>query len=164
VVCTGNICRSPVAERFLQHHLEALGSDVVVQSAGLHPGGRTDADVVKLLRRRGFRARRHRGAKLTPELLAAADLVVGMASEHTKGVTHLAPETLPRVFTLKELIRRSETVGGPRREESLDDWVARLHAGRTLSGLRSFSPRDDISDPIGGSMASTRPWPTTSRI
>ncbi len=72
-----------------------------------------------------------------------------MATEHVEAVVAMAPETWPRVFTLKELIRRSNAVGGRRSKETVDDWLARLHSGRVLGDSRHFSPQDDIPDPIG---------------
>lgn len=154
LVCTANICRSPVAEAFLRHRLAALGSDVVVHAAGLHSGGRrADPVVVKMLRRRGLRLRGRRSTTLTEQLLSSADLVLGMAVEHVQAVVLMAPEKWPRVFTLKELIRRSDAMGGRRPEETMDDWLARLHSGRNLGELGAFSPQNDISDPLGRSPA-----------
>lgn len=154
LVCTGNVRRSPIAETFLRHRLAELGSDVVLHSAGLRPGGeRLDNAVLKVLRRRGFRLRAYRSTALTPQLLSDADLVLGMASEHVQEIVRMAPERWPRVFTLKELIRRSDAIGGRRPEETFDGWLARVHTGRTMSDLKDFSPRDDISDPVGRSLA-----------
>jgi len=152
LVCTGRICTSLVVETFLRRRLAGLESDVVVQSAALR-SEREAADpvVVKMLRRRGFRPRGHRSATLalTPALLSGADLVLSMATEHVEAVVAMAPETWPRVFTLKELIRRSNAVGGRRSEETVDDWLARLHSGRVLGDSRRSSPQDDLADPIG---------------
>ena len=154
LVCAGNVCRSPVAEAFLRRHLAALGSDVIVRSAGLRAGGQRAAPVViKTLRRRGFRIRRYISTPLTAQLLSDADVVLGMAIEHVEAVVLMAPEKWPRVFTFKELIRRSEAVGGRRPDETVDDWLARLHAGRTLRDLRHFTPQDDIADPLGRPLA-----------
>ncbi len=44
-------------------------------------------------------------------------------------------------------------MGGPRPEEPVDDWPARMHSGRTLSELRRFQAQDDIRDPAGRSPA-----------
>jgi protein-tyrosine-phosphatase len=134
--------------------LLALGSDVFVTSAGLRGGGlRPDPNVVKVLRHRGVRLRRYRSVALTPQLLADADLVLGMASEHVKAVVRMAPERWPHVFTVKELIRRSDTIGGRQREETFDEWLARLHTGRAFGDVKEFSPQDDITDPMGQSEA-----------
>lgn len=106
--------------------------------------------VVKVLRGRGFRLRRYRSTTLTDQMLFEADLVLGIATEHVEAVLLTAPQKWPRVFSLKELIRRSDAVGGRRPGETFDDWLDRVHSGRVLSELRQFAPIDDISDPIGG--------------
>ena len=154
LVCSANICRSTAAEALLRRSLAALGSDVVVQSAGLSSGGqRADPVVAKTLRRRGARLRDYRSTTLTLQLLSSADLVLGMAVEHVESVVLMAPERWPRVFTVKELIRRNDAVGGRRPEENLNDWLTRLHAGRVVTDLRRSWPRDDIADPTGRSPA-----------
>ena len=153
LVCTGNICRSPVAEVFLRQHLIGLGSDAIVRSAGLRSGGeRADPVVVKMLRPRGFRLRKYRSTTLREEMLTDADLVVAMATEHVEAIVLMAPQSWSRVFTLKELIRRNEVGGGRRPGETFDEWLAALHSGRKLDELAPWSPENDIADPIGRSL------------
>jgi len=155
MVCTGNNCCSPVAEALLRQLMAAQGSDVVVRSAGTLPGGRrTDPVVIKVLRRRGLRLRGHRSTTLLPPLIAEADLVLGMASEHVGAVVAMSPEKWPCTFTLKELVRRSDSAGGRRRDETVDEWLARLHSGRVRGDLQPYlSQDDDIFDPVGRSLA-----------
>ena len=150
VVCTGNICRSLVAEAFIRRSLADVGLDAVVHSAGLRgPGLRPNKNVVKLLRRRGFRIRGYRSTALTPQMLLDADLVLGMAVDHVDAVLAMVPHIQPRVFTLKELIRRSDAAGGPEPGEPLQDWLARMHVGRPTSVPPIHLLRDDIDDPMG---------------
>jgi hypothetical protein len=61
----------------------------------------------------------------------------------------MVPEAFPKVFTLKELVRRGEAVGPRGAGESLADWLARAHAGRTSADLMGNSGADDVPDPIG---------------
>ena len=71
------------------------------------PGdGRIDPLVVKTMGRRGFHLRGYRSTTLTQELLAAADLVVGMDASHVAAVAALSGEKWSRAFTLRELVRR----------------------------------------------------------
>lgn len=154
LVCTGNICRSQVAEALLRERVAALGSAVVVRSAGTLTGGRrADPFVVKVLRRRGIRLRGHRSTTLLPPLIEEADLVLGMASDHVGAVVAMSSEKWSRTFTLKELVRRSDSAGGRRPGETIDEWLARLHSGRVRGDLQPFLSQDDLFDPVGRSLA-----------
>ncbi len=72
-----------------------------------------------------------------------------MAREHVREAVVLASAAFPKVFTLKELVRRGEAIGPRGADESLADWLARAHAGRTSADLMGNSDADDIADPIG---------------
>lgn len=143
-----------MGEAFLRYHLARTGSEVTVRSAGIRAGGqRADPVVLKLLRRRGIRLRKHRSTALTLEELWKADLVVGMASDHIHEIQLMAPDRWPRVFTLRELVRQGNAVGGRRPEETVGDWLARVNSERVRSGPRHSVPQDDISDPFRQSEA-----------
>jgi len=62
-------------------------------------------------------------------------------------------ESWPHTFTLKELVRRGETVGTGRPDETLPQWLGRVHSGRRPSELVGESLLDDVEDPTGGD-----PW------
>ena len=103
-VCTGNVCRSPAAERLLAAR---LGPGVTVASAGtfglvgraIEP--RMAAQLATLgLADVGFTARR-----LTPADASQADLVLGMTREHRAEAVELAPAAVRRAFTLLEFAR-----------------------------------------------------------
>ncbi|MFL5359908.1 MAG: low molecular weight phosphotyrosine protein phosphatase, partial [Myxococcales bacterium] len=71
MVCTGNICRSPMAQVLLADALKKRGIDVAVESAGLgalvgHPA---DPIAVKLMQARGLDLSGHRGRQLTREII-----------------------------------------------------------------------------------------------
>ncbi|HEX3620851.1 MAG TPA: hypothetical protein VHT97_00890 [Acidimicrobiales bacterium] len=149
-LCTGNICRSPMAEALLRNRFRELGVDARVASAGLLRAGLpASAHGIDVLRDRGLDMTEHRSQAITRELLASADLVLGMAREHVREAVVLAPTTWPRTFTLKELVRRGEATGPRRPGEALDDWLARAAAGRRVVELSGSSPEDDVADPIG---------------
>ena len=91
-----------------------------------------------------------RSRRVTVADLTWANLVLGMCREHVRHAVVTAPETWPRAFTLKELVRRGEQAGprGPR--EPLAAWLARVHEGRERAALLGDSPADDVADPMGG--------------
>ena len=75
-VCTGNICRSPMAEGLLRHILpERLKSKVTVSSAGTHAIDGNPAEPLADLaaQERGFSLSEHKAAAVKPEMLAAAE-------------------------------------------------------------------------------------------
>ena len=86
-VCTGNICRSPMAEKmFAQQILQrGLADAVLVSSAGTgdwHAGGGADDRAVRVLRDRGYPAE-HRAAQVGAYHLAA-DMVVALGRNHLR--------------------------------------------------------------------------------
>ena len=87
---------------------------------------------------RGLDITGHRSRRITPDLLAGPDLIVGMAREHVREAVVLRPELYARTFTLKELVRRGSEVGRPARREPIDDWLrvpTRAAARPTAHGI-----------------------------
>jgi protein-tyrosine-phosphatase len=134
----------------LRHRVEALGVDARVHSAGLlddgYPAHNSSIDT---LAGRGLDITGHRSRRMTLALVGSADLVLGMAREHVREAVVMMPQAFPKVFTLKELVRRGETIGPRTAGESVSDWLARAHEGRKTSDLMGNSPNDDVPDPIG---------------
>ena len=149
-LCTGNICRSPVAEALLRHRLAKAGVEATVRSAGLLDSGiRASAHGVDVLAGRGIDLSAHRSQTMTADLLTSADLIVAMAREHVREAVVTVPAVFPRTFTLRELVRRGADVGPRLPDQPLDRWLSYLHAGRTTGGLLGRSVVDDVEDPIG---------------
>jgi Protein-tyrosine-phosphatase len=94
-VCTGNICRSPMAEAVLRRMLEqdALDRDVSVDSFGIsgwHAGDGADPRAVAALHRRGYDIT-HRARRWHPGLFADRELVVALDSGHLAELCATAP-------------------------------------------------------------------------
>jgi protein-tyrosine phosphatase len=154
LLCTGNICRSPMAEGLLARRLDDAGVKAHVHSAGLLDDGRpASAHGVEQLRAHGVDLTGHRSRRMGAALVAEADLVLGMASEHVREAVVLTPSAWPRTFTLKELVRRGSATGPRRGGEELAEWLARAHVGRSTRALAGARPEDDVADPIGGTPA-----------
>ena len=83
-VCTGNTCRSPMAECLLNALARARGSDVCAASAGLcaPDGAPASEGALFAMRRRGLSLEGHRARTVTREMLEDADLVVCMGQSH----------------------------------------------------------------------------------
>jgi protein-tyrosine phosphatase len=151
VVCTANVCRSPMAEALLRRHLAELAPDATVRSAGMLVGGEPPRpEVVTAMAGYGLDVSAHRSRRMTPEDLERADLIITMAREHLRHAVVTAPSAWPRAFTLRELVRRGAKIGPRAPGESLAGWLTRAHEGRERAALLGDSPDDDVADPIGG--------------
>src|SRR4030042_1375104 len=102
VVCTGNVCRSPIAEGMLRAALEArLGDEAPMGAsagtAGWGGWGRMP-EAVAAAAEHGVDISGHAARRLEPEHVGAADLVIGMAAEHRDHVAHAMPEAVGRAL------------------------------------------------------------------
>src|ERR1043165_3007855 len=121
-VCTGNVCRSPMAEGIFRQAVKGQG-DYRVLSAGLGAveGPPPSAYAVDAVRELGIDISSQRSRMLTPEMVQQADYIFGMTHSHVDTVTLLYPQAAEKTFLLREF------------DETLDTF------------------EKDISDPIGGS-------------
>ena len=149
LLCTANQCRSPMAEALLR----AARPELDVVSAGRLPGGvAASPGAVEVLGDLGLDLSGHVSQTATAPLLAGSDLVVGMAREHVRDAVLLCPDVRGRAFTLKELVRRAEGVGGRPPGQPLGAWLAAAGRGRDAADLLGASDDDDVADPIGRSI------------
>ena len=159
VVCSGNVCRSPLAERLLRARLdEELGAGAgtfTVTSAGTTAvvGAPMDPRAAEVARALGADADHFRARDLDAEQVIAADLVLTATRDHRGAVLRLHPAAHRYTFTLREFGRLTATVppdGLPdldpvRRARAL---VAAVSARRGLH--RAGQPEDDdVPDPHG---------------
>ena len=150
VLCTANVCRSPMAAGLLAHRLSELGVTARVWSAGmLHGGDPPLPEVVSVMAGYAIDITAHRSRVADAADLARADLVLAMAREHLRYAVVTQPGAWPRAFTLRELIRRGERIGARRPGEPLSGWLSRAHEGRERAALLGDSAEDDVPDPAG---------------
>jgi protein-tyrosine-phosphatase len=104
VVCTGNICRSPMAEGILRHLLSrhGLGEQVEISSAGTwtSPGVPASKHAVEAARRAGIDITALRSRPLASRILRASDLVLTMEPTHLEEVLTQDPEAEERSFVI----------------------------------------------------------------
>ncbi|MET4157278.1 low molecular weight phosphatase family protein [Agromyces sp. PvR057] len=108
VVCTGNICRSPVAERVLAARLASAGlGDVIVSSAGTAAlaGQPMTPQAAAQALRFGADPAGHASRQLTERLVEDADLVLTATRAHRAEVAELVPRAARRAYTLREFAR-----------------------------------------------------------
>lgn len=139
-----------MAEALLRHRVEAMGDEVHVHSAGLITEGEAATEHgVTVMADRGIDLSSHVSRMVTADLITNADLIIGMGRRHVAEASVLVPEAWGRAFTLKELVRRGEEVGPRRPGQSLEEWLADVHWGRSRRDLLGRSSSDDIADPVG---------------
>jgi RpiB/LacA/LacB family sugar-phosphate isomerase len=102
-LCTGNVCRSPMAEGLFRHAVKGRGEFRIV-SAGI---GAIDGDLpthhsVQAMREIGIDISGQRSHALTSELIRSADLILGMTHSHTDTVALLYPKAAEKTFLLRE--------------------------------------------------------------
>lgn len=101
-VCTGNTCRSPMAEGLLKH---LLGPNCgwEISSAGVCAGNGYPAspNAIEALREKGIDISNLYSRTLTPDLIESADLLVTMSRGHRDAILAIAPESAGKVFLLK---------------------------------------------------------------
>ncbi|HVG44278.1 MAG TPA: low molecular weight protein arginine phosphatase [Longimicrobium sp.] len=111
-VCTGNTCRSPLAEGIARDEIGRRGwKHVEVASAGLSAGEgqrATRAGVV-VAGRAGIDLKKHRSRQLTPALAASADLILAMGPGHVAELRRLGAGE--RAATLGDFAAGAEGVG-----------------------------------------------------
>jgi protein-tyrosine phosphatase len=168
VVCTGNICRSPMAEGFLRDLFELRadqGESIEVSSAGTSAwdGSPATTEAISAAADREADISEHRARRLTAHHIQQADLILGMTTEHTAVVSRLVPPATPRTFTLKELVQLLEALpAGDASDESRASNAQRLHDNvKRADDLRiggfEGNPHDlDVADPIGLSIDTYR--------
>ncbi len=125
-------------------------TDAVVFSAGLMRGGVSAAsDAIRACEAMSVDISAHVSQQVTTELLGKADVVLCMERMHIRELAVTSRDTLARMFTLREFVRRSQEA--PRRDgESVRAWCARLSARRAVTTLMSSRQNDDdIADPMG---------------
>ena len=162
-MCTGNICRSPLAERLTLAYSEAegdaLGGVLTASSAGTRAvvGHSIEPSAGLVLRGLGGDAAGFVARQLTAEHTNTADLILTMTRSHRGKVLQLSPRVMNRVFTLREAAALLKAMDGADFADDPDLSVRARHLSTMLAQRRGGRVvrdrvRDDIPDPIGGSL------------
>jgi len=113
MICTGNVCRSPMAEKLLQHALAAEGeplNELEVVSAGVAAGygDRASENSVAALKKVKLDLSKHKSQPLTDELIENAFAIFGMTDSHIEVIRHYYKNLPERVHLLREFIKDGE--------------------------------------------------------
>lgn len=123
-VCTGNTCRSPMAEqiarKLLAERLDVPANQlkdqrVIVRSAGVFAsdGNPASPEAVTVMKQQNLDLSKHQTRALTVDLLQDADVIFTMTERHRDAVVHLLPRAADKTFRLDPQRDVDDPVGGP---------------------------------------------------
>lgn len=131
-VCTGNICRSPIAELVISRAF-SREVGIVVESAGLGAlvGSGAPDPTQMLAREHGLDVSHHVARQIDIEMIRQADLIIGMTRDHRRRLVEMLPSAMRRVFTLREFARVADAA-----EPGLSNALASEGAGTPAERMR----------------------------
>lgn len=160
-VCTGNICRSPMAERLLL--ARSRPGSVTAVSAGTYglTGHSMDAQAASVTRELGADPDGHLAREIDDDLIRDSGLILTASEEHRDRILRSQPRAMRRTFSLLEFTRLGRGLDSSTAvtdETGRIDAVARI---AEIAGQRGLVPaprpgEDDVGDPFGGPMEGMR--------
>jgi protein-tyrosine phosphatase len=138
-----------MAAAILRRRLADRGVEARVRSAGTRAWdvGAT-AGAVEVMREHGIDLSAHRGCQLTAELVAEAELVLGMTRDHVAIAAARCPQAAAHAFLVGELVRLGREIGPRASSEPVSAWAARAAARRPPRRPVGRAV-DEIADPVG---------------
>lgn len=164
-VCTGNICRSPMAEQILIEKAAKAKLPIAVSSAGVMAmtGDPMTPQSVDAMVKRGFTPTKHVSQDLTPKILEEADLVLTATLEHRGELARMLPKASKYSFTIDEFARLTSFLSADpeyqeefkkKPRETREQYLRRAIQEAVL--LRGMVPTNldpkDVVDPYGESV------------
>ena len=125
IVCTGNICRSPIGERLLRRALpnkkiDSAGVGALIDHAA-------DASAIRTAEKHGLSLEGHKGRQFTPALGGQYDLVLVMERSHLEQVSRIAPEVRGKTMLLVTGWKAKEIPDPYRKSDEAFDSVYQLN-------------------------------------
>ncbi|MGH2808826.1 MAG: hypothetical protein ACRDKT_16290 [Actinomycetota bacterium] len=145
-VCTGNLCRSPMAEALLRHALQERGcTDIEVSSSGTwaYYGRPATQEAIDAVAARGGILTEHLSRPVDHHEIDEADLVIAMTSVHVRELLNLVPQVADKLVMMKEIkeIVPEAFPAEATREQKLNS----LLKGKRPRRRRAL----DVDDPMG---------------
>ncbi len=105
-VCSGNTCRSPMAEAMMDEMVDdhpRLRGEVKVSSAGTFAldGSSSNENSQRVMEEKGIDIHKHKSRQLTREMAEDADIILTMEARHLEELEAISPESYGKAHTLK---------------------------------------------------------------
>jgi protein-tyrosine phosphatase len=153
IICTGNICRSPMAEALLQRRLNLAGHDATLQSAGtaalrLHPA---DEPAQLLMGARGLDITAHRARQVSHELTRWAELILVMENHHRDSILEMDATARGKTYLLghwtgqeiPDPYQRGEAIYAQALnliDEALETWIRKIEPPSARDRVTTTNP------------------------
>ncbi|WP_028593853.1 low molecular weight protein arginine phosphatase [Paenibacillus assamensis] len=166
-VCTGNTCRSPMAESLLRHMASQRGIAVEVRSAGVAAtdGMSMSRHAQSVLYERNMSNESFVSRSLEKASIDWADIILTLTASHKQHVIHKFEGVADKVFTLKEYVEENDTSSQQEQiHQELHSLMAELQLKLSMGEqpseleiarvyqLQARMPSLDIQDPYGGNL------------
>jgi protein-tyrosine phosphatase len=124
VICTGNICRSPIAERLLRKafpnkKIDSAGVGALVD----HPA---DLSAIAVAEKYNLSLEGHHGTQFTAQLGRQYDLILVMEKKHIEKITSIAPEVRGKTMLLGQWMDKREIPDPYRQSQEAFEFVYQL--------------------------------------
>jgi protein-tyrosine-phosphatase len=114
-VCTGNTCRSCMAEAIAKSESKAMGLDIEFSSAGIYAvkGSSASYNASKVMEDMGYDLSCHISTPLNLEIAEDSELILSMTQAHKRAVVKAFPSVSKKIFTLMEYIGEESDINDP---------------------------------------------------
>jgi protein-tyrosine-phosphatase len=116
-VCTGNLCRSPMAMGLLRQRLaqEGLEARHKVLSAGVYAvdGQQASRDAISAMAERSIDITEHIAHTITADDVVGADLILVMSREHGRVIRQTWPQYAWKIYLLSEMVDKQKDIQDP---------------------------------------------------
>ncbi|MBN4050666.1 MAG: protein tyrosine phosphatase [Alkaliphilus sp.] len=148
LVCTGNTCRSSMAEGILKNLCRSV-NDLKIISAGISAvnGSSAASKSIEVMKEKEICLLNHTATVLTEKMVLASDLILTMTLAHKHAVISMMPAAKVKTYTLKEYTRKSIANGD---DSCLDCCETKLP--QIAKQEPPLIAKNDILDPFGQSI------------
>lgn len=148
LVCTGNTCRSSMAEGILKNLCRSV-NDLKIISAGISAlnGSSAAGKSIEVMKEKEICLLDHTSTILTKKIILASDLILTMTLAHKHAVISMMPAAKVKTYTLKEYARKSIESGNSSCFAFFENKLPQKSREE-----RSLLATDDILDPFGQSI------------
>ena len=105
-ICTGNICRSPMAHHYMQEKVKSLNveNNFLIDSCGIYAntGERATRNAIEAIKDYGINMENHRAKNVNELNLDEYDLIITLTNQHKRILRQIYPKINDKIYTLKE--------------------------------------------------------------